>query len=124
MFTKAGLHYRTTEYITEEIWSKFRINVCNNLPQAVVGAGMGCYRDSEHIEAIRVRLRRELEAVAAAKCIDMEKSIQCGREDDYYTGHNAFFYTAGSGCRSAYRDRYVLWGIDKNGKRAGNSHAL
>ena len=74
LFTRAGLHYRTTEYITEEMWSKFRINVCNNLPQAVVGAGMGCYRDSEHIEAIRAGLRRELEAVAAAKGIDMEKA--------------------------------------------------
>lgn len=35
---------------------------------------MGCYRDSEHIEAIRAGLRRELEAVAAAKGIDMEKA--------------------------------------------------
>ena len=74
LFTRAGLHYRNTEYITEEMWSKFRINVCNNLPQAVVGAGMGCYRDSEHIEAIRAGLRRELEAIAAAKGIDMEKA--------------------------------------------------
>lgn len=74
LFTRAGLHYRSTEYITEEMWSKFRINVCNNLPQAVVGAGMGCYRDSEHVEAIRAGLRRELEAVAAAKGIDMEKA--------------------------------------------------
>lgn len=74
LFTRADLHYRTTEYIIEEMWSKFRINVCNNLPQAVVGAGMGCYRDSEHIEAIRSGLRRELEAVAAAKGIDMEKA--------------------------------------------------
>ena len=74
LFTRAGLHYRITEYIIEEMWSKFRINVCNNLPQAVVGAGIGCYRDSEHIEAIRAGLRRELEAVAAAKGIDMEKA--------------------------------------------------
>ena len=74
LFTRAGLHYRTTEYIIEEMWSKFRINVCNNLPQAVVGAGIGCYRDSEHIEAIRAGLRRELEAIAAAKGIDMENA--------------------------------------------------
>lgn len=74
LFARAGLHYRSTKYIIEEMWSKFRINVCNNLPQAVVGAGMGCYRDSEHIEAIRFGLRRELEAVASAKGIDMEKA--------------------------------------------------
>ena len=28
-----GIHSRVTPYIKEEIWSKFRLNVCNNLPQ-------------------------------------------------------------------------------------------
>ena len=28
-----------TEYIKEEIWSKFRLNVCNNLPQAILETG-------------------------------------------------------------------------------------
>ena len=28
-----------------DLWSKFRLNVCNNLPQAILGAGVGCYRD-------------------------------------------------------------------------------
>lgn len=55
------------------MWCKFRLNVCNNLPQAILGAGIGCYRDSEHMEAIRSGLRRELEAIAAAKGIDMTK---------------------------------------------------
>ena len=50
-----------------------RLNVCNNLPQAILGAGIGCYRDSEHMEAIRSGLRNELEAIAAAKGIDMSK---------------------------------------------------
>ena len=27
-----GIHSRVTPYIKEEIWSKFRLNVCNNLP--------------------------------------------------------------------------------------------
>lgn len=53
--------------IREEMWSKFRLNVCNNLPQAILGAGVGCYTDSEHMKAISDGLRRELEAVAAAK---------------------------------------------------------
>ena len=55
------------------MWSKFRLNVCNNLPQAILGAGVGCYTDSEHMKAISDGLRRELEAVAAAKGIDMSK---------------------------------------------------
>ena len=53
------------------MWSKFRLNVCNNLPQAIVGVGMGCYQDSAHMKAIRDGLRGELEAIAAAKGIDM-----------------------------------------------------
>lgn len=45
-----GIHYRSTEQIQAEIWSKFRLNVCNNLPQAILGAGVGCYRDSIHMK--------------------------------------------------------------------------
>ena len=74
LFADTGIHYRHTDYIREEIWSKFRLNVCNNLPQAILGAGVGCYRDSVHMKAISDGLRRELEAVAAAKGIDMSKA--------------------------------------------------
>ena len=56
-----------TDCIREEMWSKFGLNVCNNLPQARLGAGVGCYTDSEHMKAISDGLRCELEAVAAAK---------------------------------------------------------
>lgn len=41
-----------------------RLNVCNNLPQAILGAGVGRYRDSVHMQAISDGLRRELEAIA------------------------------------------------------------
>ena len=71
LFDGTGLHYQTTVHIREEIWSKFRLNVCNNLPQAILGAGVGCYRDSVHMQAISDGLRRELEAIAAAKGIDL-----------------------------------------------------
>ena len=60
-----------TEHIKEEIWCKFQLNVCNNLPQAILGAGVGCYRDSVHMKAISEGLRKELEAVALAKGIDI-----------------------------------------------------
>ena len=62
LFADTGIHFRVTEHIREEIWSKFRLNVCNNLPQAILGAGVGCYSDSAHIKAISDGLRRELEA--------------------------------------------------------------
>lgn len=74
LFSETGIHFRSTEYIREEMWSKFRLNVCNNLPQAILGAGVGCYQDSEHMKAISVGLRNELEAVAAAKGIDLSKA--------------------------------------------------
>ena len=74
LFENTGMHYRSTEYIQEEMWSKFRLNVCNNLPQAILGAGVGCYKDSVHMKAISDGLRREVEAVAKAKGIDMKKA--------------------------------------------------
>lgn len=74
LFAGTGIHYRVTDCIREEMWSKFRLNVCNNLPQAILGAGVGCYTDSEHMKAISDGLRRELEAVAAAKGIDISKA--------------------------------------------------
>lgn len=73
LMRSADIHIRHTDCINEEIWCKFRLNVCNNLPQAVIGAGLGCYQDSEHMRAIKEGLRRELEAIAAAKGIDMSK---------------------------------------------------
>lgn len=73
LFENTGIHYRVTEDIMEEIWNKFRLNVCNNLPQAILGAGVGCYEDSIHMNAIREGLRQELEAIAQAKGIDLSK---------------------------------------------------
>ncbi len=74
LFAAAGLRARATDCIREEMWSKFRLNVCNNLPQAVLGVGVGCYQDSVHMQAIRSGLRAELEAIAAAKGIDLNKA--------------------------------------------------
>ena len=71
LFEGTGVRFRTTEHIREEMWSKFRLNVCNNLPQAILGAGVGCYRDSVHMKAISDGLRKELMAIAAAKGIDL-----------------------------------------------------
>ena len=56
------------------MWCKFRLNVSNNLPQPVLGAGVGCYRDSMHMKEISNKLREELEAIAAAKGIDIRKA--------------------------------------------------
>lgn len=74
LFKDTGIHFRATEYAREEMWSKFRLNVCNNLPQAILSAGVGCYRDSVHMKAISDGLKGELEAIAQAKGIDLSKT--------------------------------------------------
>lgn len=71
LFDGTGLHYTISNHIMVDLWSKFRLNVCNNLPQAILGAGVGCYRDSEHMRIISDALKSELEAVATAKGIDL-----------------------------------------------------
>ena len=74
LFGRTEIHFRATKYIREEVWSKYRLNVCNNLPQAILGAGVGCYRDSVHMKAISDGLKGELEAIAQAKGIDLSKT--------------------------------------------------
>ena len=74
LFENAQIHFRVTDYIKEEMWSKFRLNVCNNLPQAILGVGVGCYSDSTHMKAISEGLKKELEAIAQAKGIDIGKA--------------------------------------------------
>ncbi len=71
VFEGTGLHYRETNVILPEIWSKFRLNVGNNLPQAMLGVGVGAYGDSTHMSAIREGLVKELDAIAKAKGIDI-----------------------------------------------------
>ncbi len=74
LFEGTGLHYRETEKILPEIWSKFRLNVGNNQPQAMLSVGVGAYTDSAHVAAIRKGLVDELEAIAKAKGIDLSSS--------------------------------------------------
>ena len=56
-----------------EMWNKFAGNIASNLPQAMVGAGYGAYRDSEHVAWIRRRLNEEVHAVAGALGIVIPK---------------------------------------------------
>lgn len=71
LFEGTGLKYREADVILSEIWSKFRLNVGNNLPQAMLSVGVGAYGDSEHVAALREGLVKELDAIAEAKGIDI-----------------------------------------------------
>ena len=72
LFSGTGLHYRSSDIIIPEIWSKFRLNIQNNQPQAIIGCGVGAYRDSEHVAFIKQKLREEVSAIAAAKGVDID----------------------------------------------------
>ena len=71
LFNNTGIHYRSTDVILSEIWSKFRLNVANNQPQAMISCGVGAYQDSEHVAFIQGKLRDEVDAVAKAKGVDI-----------------------------------------------------
>lgn len=74
LFSDTGLHFRETDQIECEIWGKFLLNVGDNLPQAMVGCGIGAYQDSEHVKALRLKLRQEVIKIAEAKGIDLSKN--------------------------------------------------
>lgn len=76
LFSGTGIHYRETDVIQSEIWSKFAINISNNQPQAVIGCGAGAYEDSGHLAFFSRTLRKEVEAIAAAKGIDLSLAAQ------------------------------------------------
>lgn len=70
LFEGTGLHYHSSEVIIHEIWNKFRLNVPSNQVQAVIGCGIGAYRDSSHVAYLRKKVKEELEQIAEAKGID------------------------------------------------------
>ncbi len=74
LFEGTGLHYRVTDYILDEMWVKFRLNVQNNQPQAIVNCGVGAYRDSEHVRFLQQKLREEVTAIGERKGIHFERA--------------------------------------------------
>ena len=74
LFEGTGLHYRKSSEIMSEIWSKFRLNVPNNQVQAMIGCGVGAYRDSEHVAFLQHAVIDEIDAIAKAKGIDFGKA--------------------------------------------------
>lgn len=104
LFENAQIHFRVTDYIKEEMWSKFRLNVCNNLPQAILGAGVGCYSDSTHMKAISEGLKKELEAIAQAKGIDIGKADKSSSHGSAVPAKDTLFDIAGLRCGTAHRD--------------------
>lgn len=72
------LHYHLCENIIQDLWYKFALNVSCNLPQAILGVGVGAYEDSEYVGYISSRMNDEVVAIAAAKGIDISKPTVTG----------------------------------------------
>ena len=71
LFAASGLEAERDEQILVSIWSKYAFNICENLPQAILDVGVGCYEDSEHAAKIRTALWNETRMVAAAEGVDI-----------------------------------------------------
>lgn len=74
LLADTGLNYRASAKIINEMWSKFRLNVPNNQVQAMIGCGVGAYRDSAHVRFLQHAVLAEVDAIARAKGIDFNQS--------------------------------------------------
>ncbi len=57
--------------IMRQIWFKFALNMSRNLPQAILGVGIGAYDDSEHVGFIEEKIVQEVVAIAKAEGVDI-----------------------------------------------------
>lgn len=71
LFDDAGIVSHTSENIILDIWLKFASNICMNLPQAVLGVGIGANTDSEYVKDLEHKLNEETINVAEAMGIHM-----------------------------------------------------
>lgn len=75
LFKDTQINCHFVENIMSDIWMKYASNVAQNLPQAVLGVGFRAYKDSRHMYHIAKRLWSEVEKVACAKGIPIEKEL-------------------------------------------------
>lgn len=66
--------------IMRQLWLKFALNVSNNLPQAILGCGIGAFWDSSYAAHLADCLADEVVALAAAKGIDISDGDPTGRK--------------------------------------------
>lgn len=79
--------------IMKDIWLKFALNIANNIPQAIISAGVGIYEDSSHADFIRHALRGEVIELADSLGIDIHmpdqfvgpKNTGCAKSARYST---------------------------------------
>ncbi len=74
--------------IMYDVWLKYAKNICNNLPQAVIGAPAGLFTRSEHGLFLARKLWGEVRTLAALRGIDLpekEGIYECADSSRYST---------------------------------------
>ncbi len=92
LFDGTGVKYHLSSDIMRGIWFKYALNISKNLPQAMIGCGLGAYDDSEHVAFLSAKLREEVAQVAAAKGIDITDT-KSGTNQNATTNPDARFST-------------------------------
>ena len=92
LFDGTGVKYHLSSDIMRGIWFKYALNISKNLPQAMIGCGLGAYGDSEHVAFLSAKLREEVAQVAAAKGIDITDT-KSGTNQNATTNPDARFST-------------------------------
>ena len=81
--TNSRLESHVSSDIRKDIWLKFALNISQNIPQAILGAGVGVYAASEHAAFLCRAMRKEVEELADTFGIDIHIP------DDRVLPHNA-----------------------------------
>lgn len=78
LLNDSGVRFHLSEDILRKIWAKYALNISMNLPQAIIGCGLGAYGDSKYVMDISQKLKDEVTAVALAAGIDIREEKAAG----------------------------------------------
>ena len=74
-FSGTKIHALESSDIMFDIWSKYAKNICNNLPQAILGAPAALYTRSEHGLFIAKKLWDEVRMLARLRKVELPEEV-------------------------------------------------
>ncbi len=74
-FEGTGLNVVQSKDIMFDIWTKYAKNICNNLPQAIIGAPAALYTRSSHGLFIAKKLWAEVRTLARVRGIELPEEV-------------------------------------------------
>lgn len=74
-FSDTGINAVESDDIMYDVWSKYAKNICNNLPQAVLGIPAALYTRSEHGLFIAQKLWAEVRTLARIRGIELPDEV-------------------------------------------------